>query len=155
MYTWGDGRNGATGIDLTREEEKELPHPTRVLGLGGARNTVTVLASGVKHLLAVTSNGQIYSWGDGSQGRLGHGDQTTVTQPRQISTLKQKHVKTAAAGEEHSAVATTDGEIFTWGSGSFGKLGHGALSGRCLVRAPLDMRAQTRLRWCQLHTSQL
>ncbi|KAL1503593.1 hypothetical protein AB1Y20_012070 [Prymnesium parvum] len=125
VYTWGDGRSGATGIDLSRQEDKLVLRPTRVLGLGGAQNTVTVLASGVRHLLAVTSDGKIYSWGDGSHGRLGHGDQTSVHLPRQISTLKSKRVKTAAAGEEHSVIATVEGDVFSWGSGSFGKLGHG------------------------------
>ena len=43
--------------------------PARVLGLGGARNNVLILAAGVKHMLAVTEEGKMYSWGDGSCGR--------------------------------------------------------------------------------------
>lgn len=87
VYTWGDGRWGATGLDLSRQEVKLVSRPTRVLGLGGARNNVTVLASGVKHLLAVTEDGHIYSWGEGSHGRLGHGDHTTVRRLPHSSTL--------------------------------------------------------------------
>ena len=34
-------------------------------------------------------------------------------------------VVAAAAGEEHSLAAASDGEMFAWGSGSFGKLGLG------------------------------
>ena len=37
----------------------QVPKPTRVLGLGGAKNTVTLLASGVKHVLAITAEGQV------------------------------------------------------------------------------------------------
>ena len=125
LYTWGDGRHGATGLDLSRSDEKEVARPSRVLGLGGAKNSVVVLAAGVRHLLAVTTEGGIYSWGDGSLGRLGHGDTTPVTEPRKISTLSSHKVTSAAAGEEHSAATTSDGLLYTWGSGSFGKLGHG------------------------------
>ena len=125
VYCFGDGRAGATGVDLSKEEEKEVPRPQRVLHLGGARNTVVVLAAGVKHMLAVTGDGKLYSWGEGTNGRLGHGDQTTVAEPRLLSSLKGKMVVAAAAGEEHSLAAASDGEMFAWGSGSFGKLGLG------------------------------
>ena len=84
-----------------------------------------MLAAGVRHLIAVTVEGQCYSWGDGSLGRLGHGDTTPVSEPRVISTLKAVKVVSAAAGEEHSACTTNEGLLYTWGSGSFGKLGHG------------------------------
>ena len=47
-------RYGATGVDLSREADKEVRKPARVLGLGGARNNVVVLAAGVKHMLAIT-----------------------------------------------------------------------------------------------------
>lgn len=53
------------------------------------RRQVVILAAGVRHAIAVTSDGLCYSWGDGSLGRLGHGDQTMVSEPRVISTLKQ------------------------------------------------------------------
>ena len=125
LYTWGDGRAGATGLDLSHSDEKEVLRPSRVLGLGGAKNSVATLAAGVRHLMAVTHEGAIYSWGDGSLGRLGHGDTTAVTEPRRISTLSAHKVVGVAAGEEHSAAITSEGHLFTWGSGSFGKLGHG------------------------------
>ena len=125
LYTWGDGRNGVTGLDLSRSEDKEVLKPSRVLGLGGARNPIIMLAAGVRHLIAVTQEGQCYSWGDGSLSRLGHGDTTPVQEPRVISTLKVHKIIGAAAGEEHSAAVTDEGLLYTWGSGSFGKLGHG------------------------------
>ena len=125
LYTWGDGRAGVTGLDLSRFEDKEVVKPSRVLGLGGARNPIIMLAAGVRHLIAVTEEGQCYSWGDGSLNRLGHGDTTPVQEPREISTLKSQRIISAAAGEEHSAAVTSEGLLYTWGSGSFGKLGHG------------------------------
>ena len=83
------------------------------------------MAAGVKHMLAVTGDGKLYSWGEGTNGRLGHGDQTTIAEPRISRPSKGKMVVAAAAGEEHSLAAASDGEMFAWGSGSFGKLGLG------------------------------
>ena len=39
VYCFGDGRAGATGVDLSKEEEKEVPRPQRVLHLRAARGT--------------------------------------------------------------------------------------------------------------------
>ena len=75
LYAWGDGRHGATGLDLSRLEEKEVARPARVLGLGGARAGIVMVAAGVRHVIAVAEDGLCYSWGDGL-GRLGHGDTT-------------------------------------------------------------------------------
>jgi len=151
LYTWGDGRHGATGLDLSRSEEKEVKRPSRVLGLGGARNSVAVLAAGVRHLIAVTHEGSIFSWGDGSLGRLGHGDTTAVGEPRVISTLKAQKIVRASAGEEHSAAVGADGTLYTWGSGSFGKLGHGEPSDELTPRkVNLDLLPGTSRRVSQV-----
>jgi alpha-tubulin suppressor-like RCC1 family protein len=137
VYTWGDGRHSATGIDLSREEDKEVRAPTRVLGLGGARNTVSALAAGVKHMLAVTSEGKLFSWGDGACGQLGHGDQSSVMEPRLVSTLKSRRMHTVAAGEEHSIGASRDGETFSWGSRPQHRIGRVVALPRCACYAML------------------
>ena len=36
------------------------------------------------HSLAIGKNGEVWSWGDGDYGKLGHGDSTTQKQPTQI-----------------------------------------------------------------------
>jgi alpha-tubulin suppressor-like RCC1 family protein len=47
--------------------------PTLVTTLAG--NQVTLLACGWRHTLAVTATGQVYTWGRGVNGQLGHGDE--------------------------------------------------------------------------------
>ena len=100
-----------------------MPRPQRVLHLGGARNTVVVLAAGVKHMLAVTGDGKLYSWGEGTNGRLGHGDQTTVAEPRLLSSLKGRWWRRRRRARKLLAAAWT--ARCSRGARSFGKLGLG------------------------------
>ena len=42
-----------------------------------------------------------------------------------IEALKNKRVRDIACGSSHSAAITSSGELFTWGCGEYGRLGHG------------------------------
>lgn len=45
--------------------------------------------------------------------------------PKVIEALRGKKVVKVAAGGAHSAAVTADGELYTWGKGRYGRLGHG------------------------------
>ena len=110
------------------------------LGLGDSSNQINPrilpISSPVKylsssrgsdgHTLALTENGQIYSWGDGDYGKLGHGNTSTQKLPKRVmGPLADKVVVQISAGYRHSAAVTDDGFLYTWGEGDFGRLGHG------------------------------
>ena len=67
----------------------------------------------------------MFSWGDGEDGKLGHGSCLTLEEPRMVETLKGKRVIDVTCGDSHSAAVTSSGELYTWGLGSYGRLGHG------------------------------
>lgn len=52
-----------------------------------------------------------------------------LEEPTMIATFngKQtgKHVVHVACGSTYSAAITADGELYTWGRGNYGRLGHG------------------------------
>lgn len=54
-----------------------------------------------------------------------------LEEPKMISALsgKQagKHVVHIACGSTYSAAITAEGELYTWGRGNYGRLGHGEL----------------------------
>lgn len=54
-----------------------------------------------KHFLALTSGGDVYSWGNGDGGRLGHGDCNSREQPTLIQTLFGKNVTHVACGSTY------------------------------------------------------
>jgi alpha-tubulin suppressor-like RCC1 family protein len=90
--------------------------------VGGAKK---MISAGDMHSLVTTGKGEIWSFGAGVYGTLGHGGTGNEVVPRLIAALNHMVVKQVAAGYAHSMVLTRDGDVFTWGSGSSGQLGHG------------------------------
>ncbi|KAF8749174.1 hypothetical protein HU200_012735 [Digitaria exilis] len=82
-------------------------------------------ALGMLHLS--TKQGEIYSWGEESGGRLGHGVDCDVSQPKLIDALSHMNIELVACGEYHTCAVTLSGDLYTWGDGTFkfGLLGHG------------------------------
>lgn len=67
----------------------------------------------------------MFSWGEGADGNLGHGSTQSLEKPRMIEALKSKKIRDIACGSSHSAAITSNGELYTWGLGEYGRLGHG------------------------------
>lgn len=60
-------------------------------------------------------------WGMGENGRLGHGDNTTLYEPKPIdSMVKTKYL---ACGDHFCASIDTEGTLYTWGHNKVTLLG--------------------------------
>ena len=71
-----------------------------------------------------TEGGEVYTFGSGEQGRLGHGGTERELVPRVVEALAGKKVVGAAAGVRHTVVWTEGGEVSTFGHRCYGALGH-------------------------------
>ncbi|KAJ7283111.1 hypothetical protein O6H91_Y347000 [Diphasiastrum complanatum] len=134
LYTWGDGTHG---FGLLGHGNK-LSHwlPKRVNGILDGL-CVSYIACGPWHTALVTSAGQLFTFGDGTFGVLGHGDKNSVAVPREVESLKGLKTVRAACGVWHTAAVVevivgslnatscSSGKLFTWGDGDKGRLGHG------------------------------
>jgi len=74
--------------------------------------------------------GDAYTWGQGSRGALGHGDEVDQTQPLVMKDFLYLDVASMACENAAAAAVMLTGELFTWGSGEKGRLGHGDLNDR-------------------------
>ncbi|XP_076914924.1 PH, RCC1 and FYVE domains-containing protein 1-like [Bidens hawaiensis] len=83
------------------------------------------IACGARHAALVTKQGEIFSWGEESGGRLGHGVDSNVSHPKLIDSLVNTNIEFVACGEYHTCAVTLSGDLYTWGAGQFGILGHG------------------------------
>lgn len=85
-------------------------------------------------MLAVSTDGVLFSWGRGKSGRLGHHNDKDVFTPKVVSYFNQYYVEGASAGDAHSVVLMRSrrGErtsqplmMSTFGRGAHGRLGLG------------------------------
>jgi len=118
LFTFGHGLYGKLGHGGTGEYV-----PTLVEALAGKK--VVGASAGRDHTVTLTEAGELFTFGAGADGRLGHGGEQNEAVPRLVEALAGKKVVGAAAGTIHTAVWTEAGELFTFGKGAFGKLGHG------------------------------
>ncbi|EQC36549.1 hypothetical protein SDRG_05998 [Saprolegnia diclina VS20] len=111
LYVWGKtcGMNDTTMSD----KERSVYYPTLLEHFGGS--VITDFAAGENHALAVTEFGDVYSWGRGNDGELGHGDREALTTPQRIKGLEDQIVTNVACGNVHSIAATISGQVYMWG----------------------------------------
>ncbi|XP_057957560.1 PH, RCC1 and FYVE domains-containing protein 1 [Malania oleifera] len=122
VFTWGEEAGGRLGHGIDKDFSR--PHLVEHLAV----TNVDSVACGECHTCAVSTSGDLFSWGDGSYnaGLLGHGTDVSHWIPKRVSgPLEGLQVLSVACGRWHSALATSNGKLFTFGDGSFGVLGHG------------------------------
>jgi len=118
---WSWGLNHGRGVVLGHGDEQTL-FPKKVEGLAGQH--VVAVSAGDMHSLAITADGAVWSWGRGTFGQLGHGDEKDQP-PKKIEALAGQRVVAVSAGHDHSLARTANGSVWSWGGGGDGVLGHG------------------------------
>ncbi|XP_065371212.1 E3 ISG15--protein ligase Herc6 [Calliphora vicina] len=81
------------------------------------------LKCGFEHSLLLTTNGDIYSCGNGLRGQLGLEVLRIEETPTLIEALAGIKITSIAAGGWHSAAISAFGDLYTWGYNSNGQLG--------------------------------
>ncbi len=93
---------------------------------------VVRIAAGSNYSAAVTSDCELYTWGVGAYGRLGHGGLDDCYAPTLVTGLLagQRVVDVACgSGDAHTLAVTVEGLVYSWGDGDYGKLGRGGSDG--------------------------
>jgi len=93
----------------------------------------------------VTTGGDLYTFGFGGSafggmGCLGHGNGESYLEPKCVVSLIEDgcYAKQVQVGDSHLTVLTTEGEVLTCGSGSYGRLGNSD-SGDQLYLEPVEL----------------
>ena len=99
----------------------------------GFRNMIYVSA-GHNHSLSIDTEGNIFAWGDNSQGQLGIGSATTPTSFLMnrvngvVASTTGNLSGRVAGGANHSVAIAAGGAIYAWGNNSRGQLGNGTIT---------------------------
>ncbi|OWF56603.1 RCC1 domain-containing protein DDB_G0279253-like isoform X2 [Mizuhopecten yessoensis] len=84
---------------------------------------IASVSCGKEHVLLLGQNRQIYSYGGGSRGQLGHGDVVNQREPQLVEALAGVGFSAVAAGGWHSAALSDIGDVWVWGWNESGQLG--------------------------------
>ncbi|XP_048855280.1 LOW QUALITY PROTEIN: E3 ubiquitin-protein ligase HERC2 [Brienomyrus brachyistius] len=122
VYACGEATNGRLGLGLS---SGTIPIPRQITALSNYVVKKVAVHSGGRHAMALTVDGKVFSWGEGDDGKLGHFSRMNCDKPRLIEALKTKRIRDIACGSSHSAAITSSGELYSWGLGEYGRLGHG------------------------------
>ncbi|XP_054064557.1 alsin isoform X2 [Rissa tridactyla] len=133
------GKKSSSLVDI-REEESEggsrrlsLPgllsqvSPRLLRKVGRAKMRTVALTptySGEADALLPSLRTEVWSWGKGKEGQLGHGDVLPRLQPLCVKSLDGKEVIHLSAGGHHSLALTAKSQVYSWGSNTSGQLGH-------------------------------
>ncbi|XP_067999740.1 RCC1 domain-containing protein 1-like [Melanerpes formicivorus] len=80
------------------------------------------LVLGHEHVLMLGEAGEVYTWGGGRHGQLGHGTLESEQQPRMVEALGGVPMTAVAAGGWHSASISEAGDLYVWGWNESGQL---------------------------------
>ncbi|KAJ0044880.1 hypothetical protein Pint_04484 [Pistacia integerrima] len=145
VYTCGSNTHGQLGHGDTVDR----PTPRSIASIEEVGSVVQI-AAGPSYVLAVTGNGEVYSFGSGSNFCLGHGEQHNEFQPRVVQTFKRKgiHVVRVSAGDEHAVALDSSGFVYTWGKGYCGALGHGDEIDKTIPELLSSLKSQLAIQVC-------
>ncbi|XP_011304625.1 E3 ubiquitin-protein ligase HERC2 [Fopius arisanus] len=121
LYACGEGTNGRLGLG----DNNNVYEPKLIPFLSQYIIKKVAVHSGGTHAIALTQDSKVFSWGEGEDGKLGHGNRLSLDKPRLIEAFKSKRIRDIACGSGHSAAISSNGELYTWGLGEYGRLGHG------------------------------
>ncbi|KAA1103060.1 hypothetical protein PGT21_005334 [Puccinia graminis f. sp. tritici] len=124
LVAWGSFRSndGLLGFDgMVGTSPKQLV-PTRVSNL--REYPVSQVVCGYDHVLALTTDGHVYSWGNGQQQQLGR----KIIERRKKNglapeRLSLKKIVLLGTGGSHSFAVHENGTVYGWGLNTRGQLG--------------------------------
>ncbi|MCW5980380.1 MAG: choice-of-anchor D domain-containing protein [Bryobacteraceae bacterium] len=125
VWAWGYNEWGTLGNGTSWYRNM----PVAVTGLTGivsvdASEGLWDWESFRSHSLALTSDGKVWAWGNGSEGQFGNGTRNRSDVSVPVSNLTG--AVAIAAGGRHSVALEGDGTVWAWGWNRLGQLGDGS-----------------------------
>ncbi|KAL1660141.1 regulator of chromosome condensation 1/beta-lactamase-inhibitor protein II [Schizophyllum commune] len=133
LRLWGSFRanEGSLGFSKALKHQfNPVPVTMDLINKPGDYEKIASVACGGNHILALTTYGNIFTWGAGEQCQLGRkvleGRKIDGTTPRKIKVGKRNNAPVLiGAGMYHSFAVTEKGDVYGWGLNTMGQTGTG------------------------------
>jgi len=126
VYGWGFNGIGQLGNDTNTSSL--VPVATVTVGTSLAGKTVTSIAAGGNHTVAIDSTNLVHTWGFNGEGQLGVGTTLDTKVPNAVSTagtpMAGKTITKIAASVYFTAALDSTGQVYSWGMNGSGQLGN-------------------------------
>ena len=119
LWGWGLNSTGQIGDNTTIDKS----NPVQIVF---SLSSYSQVAAGVDHVLAITSNNLLYSWGRNTAGQLGTNNQTVAGDTINRSTPVTVNIfspQQISAGTSFSTAIDASGILYAWGLNASGQLG--------------------------------
>ncbi|KAG0494376.1 hypothetical protein HPP92_005370 [Vanilla planifolia] len=124
LYTYGWSKYGQLGHGDF--EDHLIPHKLEFL----KDSSISQISGGWRHSMALTSDGRLFGWGWNKFGQLGVGDNVDHCSPVLVKFPDDQKVVQVSCGWRHTLAVTERRNVFSWGRGTNGQLGHGDIMDR-------------------------
>jgi len=120
VFAWGSDRWGQLGIG-----NKQGGRCYCIPRFCSFNVIIKNVACGEDHSVFITGKGQIFTFGNNSDGRLGLGEKSIkqTSTPCLVEALSNMQAIQISCGANHTAAILSNGDLYTWGLGEFGALG--------------------------------
>ncbi|MBQ2938059.1 MAG: cadherin-like beta sandwich domain-containing protein [Clostridia bacterium] len=108
VWSWGENHVGQLGLGNTTYYNE----PQKITGI---TEKIVDIESGYYHSIALTENGEVYTWGYNYQGQCGNGTAQNVLTPIKVTGLT--NIVKINAYKYMTIALTENGEVYVWGSG--------------------------------------
>jgi alpha-tubulin suppressor-like RCC1 family protein len=126
VYCWGANDKGQLGTGKAGQGS-DVPVAVDTSGVLAGKRITRVGATGAT-TCAADSDGQMYCWGDNSNGQFGNGSTKDSATPVAVETstgLGDAKVTSMSVGDDHTCAIVSEGTAYCWGRNDHGQLGNG------------------------------
>lgn len=139
LYMWGPNSHGQLGTGDTNERRKAT-----LIAVDGKK--VRQVAIGGAHTHAITTDGDLYSWGY-YKSPLGLGTavkdaKANITTPTKVDLGTEKAIKVSTDANRNTLILTASGKVFAIGGNRYGQLANGNADSGEFADTPLEVTAK-------------